>query len=146
MSKGFGNFSVKDLPERPVRNPRIGEELIASAKRKPVFKFGKTFIQAVQPDRSIAVQPDQSIAVQPDRSIPINSPVTSPVIPPPVPAELMQRNKKWFVNINGTTVEIAEKELITRGVDLNTPLWSQETGWKFAHDIPELSYLFPPPY
>lgn len=163
--KGFGNFSVKDIPERQARNPRTGEEFIASPKRKPIFKFGKTFVESVQPDEAteeslptssiplipqISLTPTPPVVVQPPVSVPpvvVQSPLVqaSVVVPPPVPVELLGKN--WFANINGTTVEIPEKELINRGIDANTPLWSQETGWKLAKDIESISYLFsPPPY
>lgn len=39
---GFGAFSVVDIAERKGRNPQTGEELIIPAKRKPVFKAGKS--------------------------------------------------------------------------------------------------------
>ena len=35
---GFGNFSVRDKPQRPGRNPKTGEEIPVSARRVVTFK------------------------------------------------------------------------------------------------------------
>lgn len=123
----FGVFSFKDLPERKARNPRTGEEIDVDAKRKPTFKFSKGF----------DIQPDPA-------TLPIIEAIkqNSPSIPP-VPTELLtQSNRSWFMNIGDQPVEIAESELITKGLTKTTPLWSQATGWKRAGEIPEISYLF----
>lgn len=38
---GFGNFSLRDKPERPGRNPKTGEEKIITARRVVTFKAGQ---------------------------------------------------------------------------------------------------------
>lgn len=46
---GFGNFSLRDKPQRPGRNPKTGEEIPVSARRVVTFKPGlklKTKIEA----------------------------------------------------------------------------------------------------
>lgn len=35
---GFGNFELRDKPERPGRNPKTGEEVKVSARRVVTFK------------------------------------------------------------------------------------------------------------
>ncbi len=37
---GFGNFILRDKPERPGRNPKTGEEVPISARRVVTFKPG----------------------------------------------------------------------------------------------------------
>ncbi|MDM3846086.1 MAG: HU family DNA-binding protein [Aphanizomenon gracile PMC638.10] len=123
----FGVFNFRDLPERKGRNPRTGEEIDVDAKRKPTFKFSKGF--DIQPDKA---------------TLPIIEAIkhNSPPIPP-IPAELLtQSNRSWFMNIGNQPIEIPESELISKGLTKNTALWSEETGWKFAKDIEQISYLF----
>lgn len=46
---GFGNFSLRDKPQRPGRNPKTGEEIPIVARRVVTFKPGlklKTKIEA----------------------------------------------------------------------------------------------------
>ncbi len=46
---GFGNFSLRDKPQRPGRNPKTGEEIPVAARRVVTFKPGlklKTKIEA----------------------------------------------------------------------------------------------------
>lgn len=38
---GFGNFELKDKPQRPGRNPRTGEDVPISARRVVTFKSGQ---------------------------------------------------------------------------------------------------------
>lgn len=38
---GFGNFELRDKPERPGRNPKTGEEIPISARRVVTFKAGQ---------------------------------------------------------------------------------------------------------
>ena len=38
---GFGNFELRDKPERPGRNPKTGEEIPISARRVVTFKPGQ---------------------------------------------------------------------------------------------------------
>jgi integration host factor subunit alpha len=47
---GFGNFTLRDKPERPGRNPKTGEEIPVVARRVVTFKPGlklKTKIEAL---------------------------------------------------------------------------------------------------
>jgi len=37
---GFGNFTLRDKPQRPGRNPKTGEEIPVSARRVVMFKAG----------------------------------------------------------------------------------------------------------
>ena len=37
---GFGNFSLRDKPQRPGRNPKTGEEIPIAARRVVTFKPG----------------------------------------------------------------------------------------------------------
>ncbi|MFA5960019.1 MAG: integration host factor subunit alpha [Tatlockia sp.] len=37
---GFGNFTLRDKPERPGRNPKTGEEIPVVARRVVTFKPG----------------------------------------------------------------------------------------------------------
>ncbi len=44
---GFGTFKAKELPDRVGRNPRTGEPVQIAASRKPEFKPGAAFKNAV---------------------------------------------------------------------------------------------------
>ena len=47
---GFGNFTLRDKPERPGRNPKTGREIPVVARRVVTFKPGlklKTKIEAI---------------------------------------------------------------------------------------------------
>jgi integration host factor subunit alpha len=47
---GFGNFTLRDKPQRPGRNPKTGEEIPVIARRVVTFKPGlklKTKIEAI---------------------------------------------------------------------------------------------------
>lgn len=130
----FGKFNFKDTPPRIGRNPRTGEEIDVPAKRRPDFKFSKSFIAAVQPEE-----------------LPTTAQTESAKLPPPIPPELLAETvgnksevqRTWFVQIEGQSIEVKESELIAKGVNPSTPLWSDRTGWKLAKDLPELNYLFP---
>jgi len=37
---GFGNFILRDKPQRPGRNPKTGEEIPVAARRVVTFKSG----------------------------------------------------------------------------------------------------------
>lgn len=37
---GFGNFTLRDKPQRPGRNPKTGEEIPVAARRVVTFKSG----------------------------------------------------------------------------------------------------------
>ena len=39
--RGFGSFSVREYQGRSGRNPKTGDEVEVSAKRRPFFKVGK---------------------------------------------------------------------------------------------------------
>lgn len=52
---GFGNFTLRDKPERPGRNPKTGEEIPVVARRVVTFKPGlklKMKIEERSPDGS----------------------------------------------------------------------------------------------
>ncbi|HAT5935159.1 TPA: integration host factor subunit alpha [Legionella pneumophila] len=47
---GFGNFTLRDKPQRPGRNPKTGEEIPVEARRVVTFKPGlklKTKIEKI---------------------------------------------------------------------------------------------------
>lgn len=44
---GFGSFSVISTAARKGRNPRTGEEIAIAASKRPTFKPGKEFKEAV---------------------------------------------------------------------------------------------------
>ena len=47
---GFGNFTLRDKPQRPGRNPKTGEEIPVAARRVVTFKPGlklKTKIESI---------------------------------------------------------------------------------------------------
>ncbi len=37
---GFGNFTLRDKPQRPGRNPKTGQEIPVAARRVVTFKSG----------------------------------------------------------------------------------------------------------
>lgn len=45
---GFGNFTLRDKPARPGRNPKTGQEVEVSARRVTTFKIGHKFKQRIQ--------------------------------------------------------------------------------------------------
>ena len=45
---GFGNFDLRDKSERPVRNPKTGEEIPISARRVVTFRPGQKLKQRVE--------------------------------------------------------------------------------------------------
>ena len=160
----FGTFYVKDVPERMGRNPRTGESILIPARKRPDFKFSKTFIGTIQPDAaagSIASsEPTPAPAPIPAATAPTTAPTpaaipvaipvaTEPTVasperklPPPVPSGLLVSSaKSWFVSVNGQSQEFMEKDLPSVA-SLETPVWSEETGWKLAKDIPAIAYLF----
>jgi|GEM_PF-3070990 len=69
--------------------------------------------------------------------------------PPPIPAHLLNLMpviKTWHLAYeNGGFAPVLETELIAQGLNLDSELWSQETGWQEAVDVPELEYLFENP-
>lgn len=45
---GFGNFVLRDKPERPGRNPKTGEEIPVSARRVVTFRPGQKLRDRVE--------------------------------------------------------------------------------------------------
>ncbi len=45
---GFGNFELRDKPQRPGRNPKTGEEIPISARRVVTFKPGQKLKSQVE--------------------------------------------------------------------------------------------------
>jgi nucleoid DNA-binding protein len=127
----FGVFSHKDLPERDGRNPKTGEAIKISARRKAVFKFANTF--SIEPDPAVS----QSVLPVEQNKTEVSK------VPPPIPLELLTSGTEnlWHIQINGQPVEVPESQLVAKGLTETTPLWSERTGWKLAQDIPELGYL-----
>ena len=124
----FGIFSFKDFDERPGRNPRTGESITIAPKRKPTFKFSKKFVESVQ-----------SIDLTPAPTMP-SAPPTAPPTMPPSPPPLVTKN--WYLaDATGSFAEVLEHELKTKGLTASSMLWSAETDWRKASDIPALAYL-----
>ena len=130
----FGVFNFRDLPERKGRNPRTGEEIDVDARRKPTFKFSKSF--DIQPDPAITPPKPIEPIVKAVSGVPFIPPMPPDLAPTIVP------NRSWYISNNGVFEQVAESELITKGIIPATPLWSEETGWKRASEISELGYLF----
>lgn len=140
----FGTFYTKDLPEREGRNPRTGEAITIAPRRKADFKFSKSFIESIQPDAAATSEPSapsSPSASSAQSSIPPSAGSSERRVPPPVPQHLMNSNKSWFVSTNGQSQDFMEKDL-AKVATPETPVWSQETGWRLAKDIPSLAYLF----
>ena len=47
---GFGNFQLRDKPQRPGRNPKTGEEIPISARRVVTFRPGQKLRLRVEVD------------------------------------------------------------------------------------------------
>ena len=47
---GFGNFQLRDKPQRPGRNPKTGEEIPISARRVVTFRPGQKLRLRVESD------------------------------------------------------------------------------------------------
>ncbi len=45
---GFGNFQLRDKPQRPGRNPKTGEEIAVSARRVVTFHASQKLKQRVE--------------------------------------------------------------------------------------------------
>jgi hypothetical protein len=66
--------------------------------------------------------------------------------PPPIPAHLMPVIKTWHLaDDNGGFAPVLETELIANGFNVDSEVWSEETGWQEAIDVPKLAYLFENP-
>ncbi len=134
----LGVFSFRDLPERKGRNPRTGAEIEIEAKRKPTFKFSKSF--EIQPDPAVELPKPIEPVVKPVAGIPFIPPMPPDLAP--IAATPTVPNKIWYINNNGNVEPVNESELINKSIQPETPLWSEATGWKRAGEIPELGYLF----
>jgi integration host factor subunit alpha len=61
---GFGNFQLRDKPQRPGRNPKTGEEIPITARRVVTFHASqklKSMVEEANPASSLAgcvTQPD----------------------------------------------------------------------------------------
>ena len=51
---GFGNFQLRDKPQRPGRNPKTGESVSVPEKRMPFFKAGKEIKELLNPEEKAA--------------------------------------------------------------------------------------------
>jgi len=66
--------------------------------------------------------------------------------PPPIPAHLMPVIKTWHLaDENGGSAPVLETELIANGFNIDSVVWSEETDWQEAVDVPELAYLYENP-
>ncbi|MBD2386030.1 HU family DNA-binding protein [Cylindrospermum sp. FACHB-282] len=133
----FGTFSVRFLKARKGRNPKTEEEIDIPDSYKPKLKFSKNFDIEPDPALKAELEPveDLPVAIAPDSKL-----------PPPIPTELLQQetNRSWYIQIAGQPIEVAEDQLLEKGILPTSPVWNQEiTGsWKLAKDVPELAYLF----
>ena len=50
---GFGNFQLRDKPQRPGRNPKTGEEIPISARRVVTFHASQKLKSAVEQQQSL---------------------------------------------------------------------------------------------
>ena len=53
---GFGNFQLRDKPQRPGRNPKTGEEIPISARRVTTFHASAKLKLAVESHRDFTEQ------------------------------------------------------------------------------------------
>lgn len=53
--RGFGSFTVRDCRPYEGRNPRTGEPVTVTQKRKPHFKVGKELKELVNSSRHYAI-------------------------------------------------------------------------------------------
>lgn len=63
---GFGNFQLRDKPQRPGRNPKTGEEIPISARRVVTFhasqKLKSQIDEAIAPVAPVSVAPEMPLA------------------------------------------------------------------------------------
>jgi integration host factor subunit beta len=59
--RGFGVFSVRDLPARITCNPRSGAVVSVARRRKPLFKTGKEMLDRLNSEKKEAGQRHRSI-------------------------------------------------------------------------------------
>lgn len=123
----FLTIYPKDLPDRQGRNPRTGETIDVEGSRKPRVKFVPAFVKSIQPDaEAMSLIPEGE---EPDI--------------PPVPEELQDDEEPmiWHISKKGKLIPVPEPKLDEFATP-ETPVWSEETGWKKIKDIPALGYLF----
>lgn len=53
---GFGNFELRDKPQRPGRNPKTGEEVAISARRVVTFRAGQKLKAKVDANTPLIVE------------------------------------------------------------------------------------------
>lgn len=53
---GFGNFTLRDKPERPGRNPKTGEEIPVVARRVVTFKPGLKLKMKIEEQAGVSPQ------------------------------------------------------------------------------------------
>jgi len=53
---GFGNFQLRDKPQRPGRNPKTGEEIPISARRVVTFHASQKLKLAVESQHDVSSQ------------------------------------------------------------------------------------------
>ncbi|MDD5298143.1 MAG: integration host factor subunit alpha [Rhodocyclaceae bacterium] len=53
---GFGNFQLRDKPQRPGRNPKTGEEIPISARRVVTFHASQKLKLAVESQHDVSQQ------------------------------------------------------------------------------------------
>lgn len=90
------------------------------------------------------------IPAPPPRTLGVAESTTVPAIAmniPPIPETLVKppADKVWYLSSNDDSpsyIEVRQSELQDKGVEANTPLWSERTGWILAKNIKELEYLF----
>jgi len=132
--KNFGVFSFKDLGERPGRNPHANIAITLPAKRSLTFKFSKKFVDSVQ-----LVSPPSTPPSTPPSAPPSTPPSAPPSTPPSAPPLM---SKVWYLaDAAGAFSEVPEHELKAKGLNASSMVWSAETDWKKASDIPVLAYL-----
>ncbi|MDB9452020.1 HU family DNA-binding protein [Dolichospermum circinale] len=62
------------------------------------------------------------------------------VNPDPVAEFEAKEPKIWQIQIDGIAVEVPEFKLHSYSVTKNTPVWSEETGWELAKNIPDKGF------
>jgi len=129
------SLTHKDFPTRKRRNPRTGETVTVAPSRRPRIKFSKHFVESIQP-KTRSKRSTTSNAIVGERSR------TMPDIPP-LPPELENDDEPmiWYVSKKGKLTPVPEPDLGAIATP-QTPVWSEETGWKKIKDIPALGYLF----
>jgi len=123
----FITIYPRDLPDRKGRNPRTGETVDVDGSRKPRVKFSNVFVKSIQPDSEAM----PAVAEEEEQ----------PAIPP-MPEDLQDEEPMiWYISRKGKLCPIPEPELDDVATP-ETPVWSEQTGWKKIKDIPALGYLF----